>query len=94
MGGFFSFEQDLVGKCAQVIIQAGSPISYFIPKQKLMKSGMIRGFREKEWGLYSRCCEKYFWALRKESINPPYAMLMFDFPAGKGKISVISMECL
>lgn len=43
------------------------PYSLFHSQAKTGEiSGMIMSFRDKEWGLYSKCCEKSFRALRRE----------------------------
>lgn len=70
-GGYFSFEQDLVGKCAQVIIQA---ISYFIPKQSLMKSLGWLEVSEIRSEVFTADAVKNtsgLWGGRREFRNPP-----------------------
>lgn len=56
---------------------------------------MFVGFRDKELTLYSRCCEKYIWAMRREKgVHKimPHAILLLDLLSHKEKVSFTSKE--
>lgn len=63
-----------MGKCAQVITQAGNPICYFIPKQRLVKSLEWLWVSEIRSGVFTANAVKNpsgLWGGRKEFRNPP-----------------------
>lgn len=56
---------------------------------------MFVGFRDKELSLYSRCCEKYIWAMgREKGVHKimPYAIFLSDLLSRKEKVGFTSKE--
>lgn len=66
---------------------------------------MFVGFREKELSLYSRCCEKYIWAMGREKRVHKIMLMQYSYliyfhakersvlPAKKYRTPVLCVKC-